>query len=45
MQYEEVKRIQLDRKLENYLFFQTPNYESNHVGILRKDNSYEVFST
>lgn len=45
MQYEEVKRILRDQKLKNYLFFQSPNYETNHVGILKKDNTYEVFST
>lgn len=27
------------------MFFEEPNYETNHVGILKKDNIYEVFAT
>ncbi|MGX9134454.1 hypothetical protein ACWV26_08735 [Rummeliibacillus sp. JY-2-4R] len=45
MNNEEVKRLLQNGKLKNYLFFQTPNYETNHVGILKKDNIYEVFAT
>ncbi|WP_190323431.1 Imm59 family immunity protein [Rummeliibacillus sp. TYF-LIM-RU47] len=27
------------------MFFEEPNYEPNHVGILKKDNIYEVLAT
>lgn len=43
--YEEVAHIIKDQKLKNYLFFEEPNYEPNHIGILKKDNIYEVFAT